>query len=71
VTEEGYERSGRPYPNGGCCYELEFYVAVSVCEGLSPALFHYCPKTHQLYRVADWTRELNELFEGAYYAADQ
>jgi len=71
VTEEGYERSGRPYPNGGCCYELEFYGAVSVCEGLSPALFHYCPKTHQLYRVADWTRELNELFERAYYAADQ
>jgi oxazoline/thiazoline dehydrogenase len=71
VTEEGYERSGRPYPNGGSCYELEFYVAVSVCEGLSPGLFHYGPKTHQLYRVADWTRELNELFEGAYYAADQ
>jgi oxazoline/thiazoline dehydrogenase len=69
VTEEGYERSSRPYPNGGGCYELEFYVAVSVCEGLSPGLFHYCPKTHQLYRVAGWTRELNELFEGAYYAA--
>ena len=71
MTEEGYERSGRPYPNGGGCYELEFYVAVSVCEGLSPGLFHYCPKTHQLYRVAGWTRELNELFEGAHYAADQ
>jgi SagB-type dehydrogenase family enzyme len=71
VTEEGYERSGRPYPNGGGCHELEFYVAVSVCEGLSPGLFHYCPKTHQLYRLAGWTRELNELLEGAYYAADQ
>jgi len=71
VTEEGYERSSRPYPNGGGCYELEFYVAVSVCEGLSPGLFHYCPKTHQLYRVAGWTNELNELFERAYYAADQ
>ena len=71
VTEEGYERSSRPYPNGGGCYELEFYVAVSVCDGLSPGLFHYCPKTHQLHRVAGWTRELNELFEGAYYAADQ
>src|SRR5229473_2175463 len=71
VTEEGYERNGRPYPNGGACYELELYVAVSVCEGLAPGLFHYCPKTHQLYRVAGWTRELNELFEGAYYAADQ
>ncbi len=71
ATEEGYERSGRPYPSGGACYELEFYVAVSVCEGLSPGLFHYCPKTHQLYRVAGWTSELNELFEGAYYAAGQ
>src|SRR5713101_46794 len=71
VPEEGYERSSRPYPNGGGCYELEFYVAVSVCEGLSPGLFHYCPKTQQLYRVAGWTNELNELFERAYYAADQ
>src|SRR5216683_5242796 len=52
-------------------YELEFYVAVSVCEGLSPGLFLYCPKTHQLYRVAGRTRELDELFEEAYYAADQ
>jgi SagB-type dehydrogenase family enzyme len=71
ATQDGYERSDRPYPSGGSCYELELYVVVNRCEGLSPGLYHYCPRTHQLYKVADRTHEVEALLQEAYYAADQ
>jgi SagB-type dehydrogenase family enzyme len=71
ATEEGYERSDRPYPSGGACYELEVYLVINVCGGLSSGLYHYCPETHRLDKMADRTREVEALVEGAYYAADQ
>jgi SagB-type dehydrogenase family enzyme len=66
-----YERSSRPYPSGGACYELELYVVVNACAGLSPGLYHYCPQGHQLYRVSGRTRTIDTLLERAYYATDQ
>jgi SagB-type dehydrogenase family enzyme len=29
------------YPSGGSLHPLEIYVAISCCEGLEPALYHY------------------------------
>jgi oxazoline/thiazoline dehydrogenase len=46
-----YEHDFRPYPSGGACHELEFYLLVSACEGLSPGLYHYQPREHALYRL--------------------
>lgn len=66
-----YERSNRPYPSGGACYELEVYVVVNTCAGLTSGLYHYCPQTHQLSRVTDRTGNVEALLERAYYAADQ
>ncbi len=71
IAQDVYERSDRPYPGGGACYELELYVVVNVCAGLPSGLYHYCSKEHQLYRLAGRTREVEALLKGAYYAAGQ
>src|SRR5262249_22155113 len=47
-----YERSDRPYPSGGACYELELYVVVDACVELPSGLYHYCPEEHRLYQLA-------------------
>ncbi len=69
--QDVYERSDRPYPSGGACYELELYVVINDCTGLPSGLYHYCPQTHQLSKVTGQTREVKALLERAYYAADQ
>jgi oxazoline/thiazoline dehydrogenase len=71
ATEEGYERSDRPYPSGGACYEMELYLVINVCGGLSSGLYHYCPKTHRLDKMTGRTREVEALLKDAYFAADQ
>lgn len=64
-TADHYERSNRPYPSGGACYELELYVVVNRCAGLSAGLYHYCPGSHQLYQVSGKTHEVETLIAGA------
>ena len=44
----GRELSDRPYPSGGACYELEFYVTAGNCSGLAPGVYHYDPLGHRL-----------------------
>jgi SagB-type dehydrogenase family enzyme len=58
----------RPFPAGGCLYEMEFYLAVNACEGLALGLYHYNPKHHRLDRVATQTREVTALLAGAGHA---
>lgn len=41
----------RPYPSGGACYELEFYVSVARCQGLEPGIYYYAPAEHCLVRL--------------------
>lgn len=43
--------SNRPYPGGGACYELEIYVTVGNCDGISPGTYHYDPLGHRLEPV--------------------
>lgn len=43
--------SDRPYPGGGACYELELYLAIGRCSGISPGVYHYDPVGHQLEPV--------------------
>ncbi|GAA1272084.1 SagB/ThcOx family dehydrogenase [Kitasatospora nipponensis] len=40
--------SARPYPSGGACYELEFYLTVGRCTGLAPGVYYYDPLGHAL-----------------------
>jgi SagB-type dehydrogenase family enzyme len=49
----GYQASLRPHPSGGGIHELEVYLFVSRCAGLSPGLFRYSPLAHELEFIAD------------------
>jgi SagB-type dehydrogenase family enzyme len=44
--------TSRPYPSGGACYELEFYLTVGRCAGLEPGVYYYEPLGHALVRLA-------------------
>lgn len=55
----------RPYPSGGALYELEFYVAVQLCEGLPPGLYHYDGQQHRLARLRGKTTEVERLLAEA------
>jgi SagB-type dehydrogenase family enzyme len=43
----------RPYPSGGSIHEMEFYIAVRVCEGLEPGVYHYQSDVHRLVHLPD------------------
>ena len=45
------ELLGRPYPSGGAIHELEFYLAVRVCQGLAAGFYHYRNDAHALTRL--------------------
>jgi SagB-type dehydrogenase family enzyme len=59
----------RPYPAGGALYELDVYVIVNVCGGLSTGLYCYDPLGHGLGRLADSTPAVKDLLDGAALAA--
>lgn len=65
----GYELSDRPYPSGGACYELEFYVTVGDCDGLARGIYHYDPLGHRLEPVAAKPPAVDELLGCARVAA--
>jgi oxazoline/thiazoline dehydrogenase len=60
----------RPYPSGGALYELEFYIAVHTCDGLSPGLYHYDGERHRLVRLREQTAEVEQLLSDAAASAD-
>ena len=41
----------RPYPSGGASYELELYLAVDKCEGLTRGFYHYDAGQHALVPI--------------------
>jgi oxazoline/thiazoline dehydrogenase len=46
--DERYEVTDRPCPSGGATHDLEVYVAVRMCGGLQPGLYHYESQEHSL-----------------------
>jgi SagB-type dehydrogenase family enzyme len=66
MGEEGPEVSyaARPYPSGGAAYELELYLAVNRCEGLTRGFYHYDAERHALtpieVRPHDFDAQLSE-----------
>jgi len=69
VNGAGGELSDRPYPSGGACYELELYVTVGNCAGLSLGVYHYDPLGHRLEPVTADRATVNELLGCARVAA--
>jgi SagB-type dehydrogenase family enzyme len=58
----------RRYPSGGCCYELELYLAVDKCEGLARGFYHYDAGGHTLVPIDVHKNELEALLTGAEFA---
>jgi SagB-type dehydrogenase family enzyme len=57
--------SDRPYPGGGACYELELYVTVGHCSGISPGVYHYDPLGHRLEPVNAERKTVDDLLRSA------
>jgi hypothetical protein len=55
----------RPYPGGGALYELELYLAVQACDGLTAGIYRYVPLSHRMERICGPTAHLDELLAGA------
>ena len=60
-----FEVTRRPYPNGGASYELEIYPVVDRCDGLASGLYHYDAASHELVRISDRTRDVEQFFTEA------
>ncbi len=58
----------RPYPSGGASYELELYLAVDTCEGLSRGFYHYDAGAHALVRIEIRGNQLDALLKSAEFA---
>jgi len=65
MVEGRNELSGRPYPSGGACHELEIYPVVRNVDGLEPGLYHYDPGGHTLETVAGPAKPVTALSEVA------
>lgn len=63
-----YEVTGRPYPGGGGCYELELYLTVNACADLDPGVYHYDPLGHRLTKVAEPSAQTRTLVSDAWNA---
>jgi SagB-type dehydrogenase family enzyme len=57
--------AARPYPSGGASYELELYLAVDKCDGLTRGFYHYDAGGHALVPIGVRTHELDALLMGA------
>ena len=53
----------RPYPSGGASYELELYLAVDTCEGLSRGFYHYDAGAHALVPIETRGNQLDALLK--------
>ena len=58
----------RPYPSGGASYELELYLAVDTCVGLSRGFYHYDAGAHALVPIETRGNQLDALFKSAEFA---
>ena len=57
------EYSSRPYPGGGARYELDLYLIIHNCTGLSRGVYHYHPFEHALCQVSDLNEAAVELLK--------
>jgi len=58
----------RPYPSGGASYELELYLAVDTCDGLSRGFYHYDAGAHALVPIETRGNQLDAVLKSAEFA---
>jgi oxazoline/thiazoline dehydrogenase len=59
------EISNRPYPSAGAIYELELYLAIDNCQGISRGLYHYEPEHHALCQLTVNQSNVEQLLNDA------
>jgi oxazoline/thiazoline dehydrogenase len=64
-----HQISARPYPSGGACHDVEFYLAVRRCAGLPPGVYHYHPVRHALALVTAEANLVTAFHAGAIQAS--
>jgi SagB-type dehydrogenase family enzyme len=61
----------RPYPSGGASYELETYLVVDKCLGLTPGFYYYDGHEHGLASIGPPNADTEALLDNAYIASGQ
>jgi SagB-type dehydrogenase family enzyme len=61
-ADGGDEVAARPYPSGGAAYELELYLSVRRCAGLSEGIYYYDPVGHRLILVNTHPADRDAMF---------
>jgi oxazoline/thiazoline dehydrogenase len=60
-----YQTTSRPYPSGGATYDLELYLAIQRCAGISAGMYHYDPLGHRLHALDTPAAQVNALLRDA------
>lgn len=63
-----HEASQRPYFSVACLYELEIYLSVNRCSGITQGIYHYDPLWHTLTLINDDTADLGAMLDMAMVA---
>jgi SagB-type dehydrogenase family enzyme len=61
----------RPVPSAGAIHEIETYLVVHSCDGLSAGLYHYHPEKHALFRLPASPKQTEALLNDAAQAWGQ
>jgi len=64
------EYTSRPYPAAGSAYELELYLAVANCDGLTPGFYHYDADAHALAAIDVRPQQFEAMLQSAGFAMD-
>jgi SagB-type dehydrogenase family enzyme len=60
----------RPSPCGGASYEMEFYLTIDRCEGLTPGFYWYNPLNHTLAFIRESNKDTERLLLDAQQSMD-
>ncbi len=60
----------RPYPCGGASYEMDFYLTIDRCEGITPGFYWYNPLNHTLAFIRESNKDTERLLLDAQQSMD-
>lgn len=69
--EEAGDLTRRFYPGGGASYEIEFYLTIDKCEGLTSGFYWYHPLDHTLALIQQANKDTEKLILDAYQATGE
>ena len=64
------EYTSWPYPEAGSAFEIEIYLAVANCDGLTPGFYHYDADAHVLAAIDVRPQHFEAMLQSAEFAMD-